>query len=502
MMNQTVPFMKKCVLFALCALAAGTAQFATATSLDDYVQEPDALSYSYSVVNTVAGEGYTACVLNMTSQTWRSPLEVDRTRWQHWLTIVKPDTLNSTKALLFIDGGDNGGAPPRSVDNMLSSMAVNSQSVVADLRMIPNQPLVFALENDNRYVTKGREEDALIAYTWDKFLQTGDDRWPARLPMTKAAVRAMDTVQEFCKTEQGGNVAIDGFVVAGGSKRGWTTWTTAAVDPRVVAIVPIVIDVLNVETSMKHHYAAYGFWAPAIQDYVDMNVMDWMGTPEFSALMDIVDPYVYIDRYTMPKYLINSSGDQFFLPDSSQFYFDDLPGEKYLRYVPNSDHSLEGSDGPASFLAYYQSILKGTSRPKFSWTLEGDDSIRVQTVDTPISVNLWQAHNPDARDFRLETIGPVWTSSQLADQGDGVYVGRVPGPASGWSAFFVELVFDSGERSPFKFTTQVRVVPDYLPFARELGVEGRGTPPILWIVAIALGVGIVAVLIRTGRKRA
>jgi len=373
---------------------------------------------------------------------------------------------------------------------------------VADLRMIPNQPLVFALENDNRYVTKGREEDALIAYTWDKFLQTGDDRWPARLPMTKAAVRAMDTVQEFCKTEQGGNVAIDGFVVAGGSKRGWTTWTTAAVDPRVVAIVPIVIDVLNVETSMKHHYAAYGFWAPAIQDYVDMNVMDWMGTPEFSALMDIVDPYVYIDRYTMPKYLINSSGDQFFLPDSSQFYFDDLPGEKYLRYVPNSDHSLEGSDGPASFLAYYQSILKGTSRPKFSWTLEGDDSIRVQTVDTPISVNLWQAHNPDARDFRLETIGPVWTSSQLADQGDGVYVGRVPGPASGWSAFFVELVFDSGERSPFKFTTQVRVVPDYLPFARELGVEGRGTPPILWIVAIALGVGIVAVLIRTGRKRA
>jgi len=502
MMTQTVPFLKKCVPPVLCAFILGIAQFTAATPLDDYVHEPDELSYSYSLVTTLPGEGYTGYVLDMTSQTWRSPVEVDRTRWQHWLTIIKPDTLNSTKALLLISGGDNGDPPPKSVDNMLSSMAVNSQSVVAELKMVPNQPLVFALETDTRYVTKGREEDALIAYTWDKFLQTGDDRWPARLPMTKAAVRAMDTVQEFCKTEQAGNVAIDGFVVAGGSKRGWTTWTTAAVDPRVIAIVPIVIDVLNVEVSMKHHYAAYGFWAPAIQDYVDMNVMDWMGTPEFHALMDIVDPYAYRDRYTMPKYLINSSGDQFFLPDSSQFYFDDLPGEKYLRYVPNSDHSLEGSDVPASFLAYYQSILKGTPRPKFSWTLEGDDSIRVQTFDTPRSVNLWQAHNPDARDFRLETIGPVWTSSELTDQGDGVYVGRVHKPASGWTAFFVELVFDSGERSPFKFTTQVRVVPDYLPFAREIGADGRGTPPILWIIAIALVVGIVAVVVRMGRKQA
>ena len=84
--------------------------------------------------------------------------------------------------------------------------------------------------------------------------------------MTKAAVRAMDTVVSYCA---GGNVPIDGFVVAGGSKRGWTTWTTAAVDRRVVAIVPIVIDLLNIEPSFKHHLAAYGFWAPAVGDYED-----------------------------------------------------------------------------------------------------------------------------------------------------------------------------------------------------------------------------------------
>ena len=45
-----------------------------------------------------------------------------------------------------------------------------------------------------------------------------------------------------------------------------STWTTAAVDKRVVAIVPIVIDMLNIVPSFKHHFAAYGFWAPAVGD--------------------------------------------------------------------------------------------------------------------------------------------------------------------------------------------------------------------------------------------
>ena len=58
----------------------------------------------------------------------------------------------------------------------------------------------------------------------------------------------------------------------------------------------------------------------------------------------------------MPKFIINASGDQFFLPDSSQFYFDELPGVRYLRYVPNADHSLKGSDATESLLACYNAI--------------------------------------------------------------------------------------------------------------------------------------------------
>jgi PhoPQ-activated pathogenicity-related protein len=427
------------------------------TALDEYVARPDT-NYSFHLVSSHPGKGYTTFVLEMTSQKWLTTNEVDRPIWKHWMILVKPDKVNSTKSLLFISGGHNGGKPPTSGDPHLAQIAVATKSVVTELHMIPNQPLVFAGE------TERRSEDSIIAYTWDKFLRTGDPKWPARLPMTKAAVRAMDTVTAFCSSPEAGNIKVDKFVVAGGSKRGWTTWTTAAVDKRVIAIVPIVIDMLNIVPSMLHHYAAYGFWSPAVGNYTAFHIMDWMGTPQFKALMKIVEPYEYRQRFTMPKFLINSTGDQFFLPDSSQFYFKDLPGVKYLRYVPNTDHSLSGSDAYVTLKAIYNAVLYDLPLPKFSWTLEKDGSIHVTTETKPSVVKLWQATNPNARDFRLETLGPKYESTVLDDQGGGVYIGKVPEPAKGWTAFFVELTFPSGDDNTFKFTTQVRVVPDTLPY--------------------------------------
>jgi PhoPQ-activated pathogenicity-related protein len=437
-------------------LAAAAARPEALTALDRYVAKPDT-NYTFKLVNTIKAPGVTAHILEMTSQAWLTPSEVDRPLWKHWLIITRPDQISSTKALLVIGGGSSDRGAPQGPDGNSARTAMETKSVVVELRNVPNQPLIF--NNDGQK----RSEDDLIAYTWDKFLRTGDERWPARLPMTKSAVRAMDTVTSFCATAEGGGVKIDGFVVAGGSKRGWTTWTTAAVDKRVVAIVPIVIDVLNIEPSMQHHYAAYGFWAPAVGDYTRHGIMNWTGTPQYQALRKIEEPYEYRQRYTMPKLLINATGDQFFLPDSSQYYFTDLPGVKYLRYVPNADHSLKGTDAWETLKAFYDSILTGTALPRFSWSLEKDGSIKVKTVDVPKEVKLWQATNPDARDFRLETLGPKWTSTPLTAQ-DSQYVGSVSEPAKGWTAFVVELTYAGPGGAPLKLTTNVRVVPDKTNF--------------------------------------
>jgi PhoPQ-activated pathogenicity-related protein len=444
-------------LLAAAVTAAQAAEPATETALDRYVRKPDP-SYHWRLVSTVPDKGFTTYVVDMTSQTWRTTADVDRTEWRHRLVVVKPDGARLNTAMLFITGGDNHDQGPQQAGNEVKALALGTGSVVAQLGTVPNQPLVFCGDGKPRY------EDDLIAYTWDRFLTTGDETWIAQLPMTKSAVRAMDTVQALLARPAAGNLQIQRFVVAGASKRGWTTWLTAAVDGRVVAIVPIVIDVLNVSPSMKHHHAAYGFWAPAIGDYVRHGIPQRMDTPQCEALMRIVDPYAYRGRLTLPKYLVNATGDQFFLPDSSQFYFAGLPGEKHLRYVPNADHSLKGSDALESILAFYRAVLRGTPRPSFSWQRLPDGSIEVTTKDKPQTVRLWQATAAKARDFRLETIGPALKSSPLEDQGSGKYVAKVPPPEKGWTAFFVELVYRSGGREPLKFTTPVYVVPDVLPY--------------------------------------
>ncbi|HVI84694.1 MAG TPA: PhoPQ-activated protein PqaA family protein, partial [bacterium] len=136
--------------------------------------------------------------------------------------------------------------------------------------------------------------------------------------------------------------------------------------------------------------------------------------------------------------------------------------------VPNGDHSLRGTDAGDSILAFYRAVVEGKPLQKFTWKMEKDGSITALTQTKPKEVNLWQATNPKARDFRLLTIGKAYTSSPLEADGKGVYVGRVAKPESGWTAFFLELVFDSGdEQAPYKFTTQVQVVPDVLPHSFE-----------------------------------
>lgn len=435
--------------------AFGGLKASPTTALDEYVAKPDA-NYRWELKGKAENHAGVYYLLEMTSQQWRTEQEVTHSVWKHWLSIYKPHKVGSSIALMTINGGSVGSKPPKPETRSME-IAELTGSVVAELRGIPNEPVQFTGDP-----TGLRTEDEIVAYTWDRFLKTGDGTWPLRLPMTKAVVRAMDAVTEFLQKEAA--TKVDRYMVCGGSKRGWTAWTTAAVDPRVVAAAPIVIDTLNVVASFEHHYRAYGFWAPAVKDYFQMGLMDELRHPRYPELMAIVDPYSYRARLTMPKYIINSAGDQFFLPDSSRFYFDGLKGEKYLRYVPNTDHSLKGSDVWQTLTAFYHSVLNNQPRPQFDWKFEKDGAIRVTTKGQPSAVKLWQATNPRHRDFRLESLGPVYESTELKPVKKGVYVGKVSKPASGFTAYFVELTFPSAIKHPFKFTTAVRITPDVLPF--------------------------------------
>jgi len=433
--------------------------WAAETALDRYIAKPDP-NYGFTHYHTERGVGYTAYFLEMTSQQWRSADEVDRTLWKHEMTIIIPRiTLQSTDtAVLLISGGSNGGTLPTEVEPAVGAVAMLTGAVLAIVGQVPNQPLYFADE-----AGRGRKEDEILAYSLDKALDTGDLEWAVHLAMTKAAVRAIDTVQTFSASK---GKKIKNFLVLGGSKRGWTTWLTAAVDSRVKAIAPASIDMLTLGQQFIHHWEAYGFFAPALDDYVAFDLPCRMQTSQGKALLQVVDPYSYRDRYTLPKLILNATGDQFFISDSSRLYYSDLPGLKWLRYTPNTDHG-QNEDVLINALSWIDDILDNKISPQMTWALEENGTLRVSSTTHPKQVKLWQATNPSARDFRLEAIGPIWTSQVLQPNADGSYVGVVQPPAIGWTAFFIEVTFaTAGVLEPDQvYTTGVQITPDTLPYA-------------------------------------
>ena len=468
----------------LACLTALTALFLSATApaqtvLDEYIAFDDG-AFDYVEYGDETGIGWKAHYLKMTSQRWRDDEDVDCDRrlenswldacdlWQHELVVYVPDAVRlgsagGTKptAVLVISGGNNRGELSSSGIEFGGPFSLFANVIIAELRQVPNQPYFFDAEPGRE-----RTEDELLAYSIDQFFATEDPDWPALAPMTKAAVKAMDTVQAFLQEEHG--FEVEDFIVTGGSKRGWTTWLTAAVDDRIRAIMPASIEVHDLVSQLQHHHAAYGFFAPATVDYVEANLACQLETDNAATALELIDPNTYKDRYTMPKLVLNSAGDQFFTSDSSRFYFDGLPGPKQLRMAPNTDHRQSADVLVDGLLWILDALDDEDPGHHIGWTTDPDGTLRVTTNGGEEDVFLWQASNPDARDFRLESIGEAWTSTRLTINSSGEYVAPAEIPETGWNARLVEVRYGSLSLGDLgvateSYTTEIQVLPDILP---------------------------------------
>ena len=444
----------------LAGMPAHAAEVGDATALEEYVYTPDP-AYNYTLVDTQDLPGFTFYTLLMDSLQWRSPEDVGRTLWTHQVLIIVPDVVTTETALMLINGGSD---PFDTVDPVFVSLAAviasSAGSVLAAVSQIPNQPLQFPDEGSPI------SEDALVAYSWDKALATGDGTWAAYMPMTKASVRGMDTVQDFVNGNITG-LTIDDFVVFGYSKRGATAWLVAAVDPRVRAAAPGVFDVLNMAVQIDRHWEAYGFYAPAIGDYADYDIVRRVRSPEGRWLAEIVDPFSYARMLEIPKFVLSSTGDQFFLPDAAHFYLDGLFGETLIRQIPNTDHGLTNGQLQAldSLLAWYKTVVADVPRPQMDWNLNEDGVLEVKSNPPADTAKLWQATNSAARDFRLESIGTAWTATVLTEESPGSWEVLLAEPEEGWTGYLVELSFPGVDGPPAQtYTTPVFVLPDGLPF--------------------------------------
>ena len=418
-------------------LVADVASSARA-DLFEYVKRPEP-RYEWSVTKSDAVPAGTVTQIRLVSQIWQD------IPWVHKLRIYDPAVVKYSDAtLLFITGGSHDSEPSQEDHQMGFALANLCGARVAVLPQVPNQPLLG-----------DKTEDTLIAETFVRYLETKDENWPLLFPMAKSAVKAMDTVEAWAKKE--GKSVPKKFVVTGASKRGWTTWLTGAVDPRVVAIAPMVIDTLNKKAQRAHYLEAWGKYSEQIDDYTSRGLTEKYDDPVGAKLWNMVDPYSYRDRLTLPKFLINGANDEYWTLDALNIYWDDLKGQKSVVYLPNAGHGLAVHRDYAlnGIGAFFRHSVSGRPWPVLDWkhtdAENGDLVLTVKSNPEPKSARLWVAKG-ETRDFRKSP----WEEAPLVTNGS-IVKGGVARPAKGYIAIMGDLEYEV-DGIPFHLSTQIRQV--------------------------------------------
>ena len=381
--------------------------------------------------------------LHLVSQTWHD------ITWEHDLQVFVPKKVEPGATMLL---WNTGGKP--SVENTFLGLtiAAKAKTPVAFLFGIPNQPLLG-----------GKKEDGLIAETFVRCLDSKDESWPLLFPMTKSLVKAMDALEQFAKQEW--KLELKSFVVSGASKRGWTTWLTGASDARVKAIVPMVIDTLNIDAQMPHQLDCFGEYSEQIKDYTQRGLVPCPDTKEAKKLWAMVDPWRYREKLTLPKLIVNGTNDPYWALDALNLYWNDLKGDKWVLYVPNAGHGLEQQyeDGNADRLravnalaAFVYHEAHDKTLPKLEWKHEAKDNelcVNAECKPAPAGARLWVAE-ASTRDFRKAQ----WKEEKVALK-DGKLSGSVAVPKKDFRAYYAEMDFEV-DGLKYQLSTQLKIVGD------------------------------------------
>jgi PhoPQ-activated pathogenicity-related protein len=342
-----------------------------------------------------------------------------------------------TLVLLYITGDPNPS------DALLGLSVANASGLrVAILNSVPNQPLF------------GLREDALIAYTFEQYLKTGEPDWPLLFPMVRSALSAMEAVSAFL-LERG--VKVRGFVVAGASKRGWTTYLTAVAAPsRVLGIIPIVFDFLNFPVQLLRQRELFGEPSAMLRDYTARGLTELFAAGAKEArLAWLVDPYSYRYAYTMPKLIVVGSNDPYWASDATGLYWPGLPDPKLLLVVPNAGHNvLDFTRVLTSVATFARAVAEGIELPKLEWNwhwegeaaslhLQADqEAIRCEDLEDHLLLSLI-SDPPAGKPRDLSELGPTWNFSFA--------------PAPGFTGVFLELEFLVGGKKLF-LSTPIKIL--------------------------------------------
>lgn len=409
-------------------------------ALKSYLSNGDS-NYTWELKDSANIGSAKAYQVLLTSQKWRGIM------WRHQLTIIVPSAVQYDGALLFITGGSNKDEQPNwskedKLWPILNAIASKNKAVVALIKQVPNQPLY-----------DGKTEDELITHTLNEFRKDKDYTWPLLFPMVKSAVKGMDAVQEFVakKTKH----SVSNFVLAGASKRGWTTWLSSAIDDkRVKAIGPMVIDMLNMPKTLSYQFETYGEYSDQIEDYVKIGIPQSTSSPDGKAITAMIDPYSYKEKLTVPKMIFVGTNDPYWTADAIKHYFDQIPGKNLIHYVPNAGHDLAGGKQALEGLsAFFGLTLQNKEYPVSTWavnkTAEGFELAVQANPNDLVEAAIWATTSAD-RDFRNN----LWLTRRVKYEGSTVKY-TIPFVKKGYQAFYMDLKYKDPNGGTYTVSTRL-----------------------------------------------
>lgn len=221
-----------------------------------------------------------------------------------------------------------------------------------------------------------------------------------------------------------------------------------------------LIILIDIDASLEHIYQSYGGnWPITFYPYYQQGIDEKIKSPTFTQLRQIIDPLRYLNtiyqpRLAIPKYIINASGDDFFVPDNTRFYYSKLPGVKSLRIVPNMNHYSINQFAEESLVPFINRFQSKKTLPQLIGLIH-HHLLTVYFSEAPVKVVRWTANNPNARDFRY-ACGIRYQPLTIDIPANNKISITLNEPKTGWEATYIEATFNDG----YVATSQVYITPD------------------------------------------
>lgn len=414
----------------LCALAVIVLPICVrADGLESYLSSLGAAADVSVVARSAAGPSE----ITFQSQVWRS------IPWRHRLIVKAPAVLSRPDyVVLNLTGGDGGVDREAAAQRLADALGIR----VAILTRVPNQPLF-----------DGRSEDDLLSFTLDQYRRSGDPSWPLLFPMVSSVVKGIDVLAHTLEQR---DLKV---VLVGASKRGWTTYLTAAVDPRIAAMVPTVFEMVAMQRQIALARARYGRDSDKIRPYTALGLTDSLLEPRVAKMISWIDPVHYAQRFTMPKLVLLGANDPYWVVDSVREYWSQLPGPKLLRILPNVGHGvLSESAAQDAIVSFVRAVIGGKKLPSASWRFSsvanGVAILSGEGDETLTGCEVWRATSKTG-DFRGAKFGS--NPCEVLDGGRR-FKATVPVEKGVNTAVFAELTTkEAGGGDPISLSTESQV---------------------------------------------